>query len=278
MLGSTYMSENNFQIAYYSHYTFSTADSDPGNYMFDAVADNNGHIGMGAGVNFQIVLTREESNYDACLFLDLEHTFLIRKNHMRTVDLIKKPWSRYLLLTRKDRGPDYSVPAINVLTRKFKVRPYSMVDFSFGMRIKKSSFELEFGYELWGRGDERLHELICPFPEIYGIKGIKQDGDTEPRTASLSTIGKIEATDDENAAADNTGAGFKFVPIKLEDLNFKSGSARSVINHKVHLALSFLHKGKNIDGTFGLGAFYEIPQRNSSLKQWGLWGKMATTF
>ncbi len=273
-LGSTYMSENNFQLAYYSHFTFATADRDPAHYLFDAVVGPNGHFGMGAGVNMQIVLTYDTDPVDVCFYLDIEHTFLIRRNQMRTVDLLHKPWSRYLLLNRIDRGPDLKIPAVNVLTMKFKVRPYSMVDFGFGFRIKKGELELELGYGIWGKGDEKLDELICPFPTIYGIAGKSEPGDTKPRTANLSTINTLEYTADEEVADPNQ----TFVPILESDLDLHSGISRSVINHRVHLSLSSKHEGKKIDGTFGAGFFYELPQRNSSLKQWGLWGKVAASF
>lgn len=272
--GTTYMSEDNFQIAYYSHFTFSGSDSDPAKYLFDTVVDFNSHFGIGAGVNFQIVLNRPNDKYDVCMFLDLEHTYLIKRSQMRMFDLKGKPWSRYLLLNRKDRGPDLKIPAINVLTRKVEIKPYNLVDFAFGFRAKAKGYEFEIGYGLWGHGDERVYDFLCPLEEVYGIAGTVQGGDTKPRTASLSGISKLEATTAEDAAdPDQT-----FVTLKQTDIDCNSGTCKSAINHKAYITVSKVHRGKKIDGTFGFGAFYEYAQRNSALKQWGLFGKMGASF
>jgi len=269
-LGSTYMSENNFQLAYYSQLLLSTAPRDCGKYMFDAVVGTNGHHGLGTGVNFQIVINRENPKYDVCIFADLEHIYLFRLKQMRTLDIKGKPWSRYMLFNQKDRGPDLNLAGVNVLTREVVARPDSMVDFTFGCRVKTASrLEVEVGYGIWGHGDECL-ELVCPFPEIYGIAGEKSGN--SPTTASTSTIGTRETNDvDEN----NAGV---FTPVLQEDLCLKYQGNRSAINHRVHLALSAVHAGENVDGTLSAGVFYEIPQRNSALKVWGLWGKVAASF
>ena len=183
-----------------------------------------------------------------------------------------------------NRGSDLKLHGVNVLNREMRVRPYSFVDFTVGLRTKVHSLEVEIGYGIWGHGDEKL-ELVCPFPEIYGIAGTP-DGD-EPRTASASTIGN-QADNDKDSEDNNI-----FVPIKTEDLCLLesvpgsrrsihhcpiTAAARSSINHRVHLALCKHHVGTKRDATFGAGAFYEIPQRNSSLKLWGLWAKVAASF
>ncbi len=270
--GSNYMSDGNFQLAYYSHWSFPATGSDPAHYMFDAVLGSNGHIGMGAGVNVQFVLNKPNCGYDVCFYLDLEHTFMICADQKRTVDLYGKPWSRYMQFVSYEQGPNVTIPGVNVLTQKFTVRPYSMVDGGFGLRINKSTFELESGYSIWGRSNEKLDGLVCPFEPIYGIAYPAALTDYKPSTASSSTIDKLGAQDKDSSDSPT------FIPIKTSDFDLESGISRSVINHRFHVALSKLHKGTNVDGTFCIGAFYEVPQYNSGLNMWGVWGKIGTAF
>ena len=264
-LGGTYLAENNFQLSYYSFLTFAAAKKDPAHYLFDTVIGNNGHHGMGAGGNFQIVLNRDNYDYDICFFLDLEHTFLFRSRQCRIFDLKGKPWSRYLQFNHKDRGPDLLEPGVNVLTLSMRVHPYSSADFATGFRIKRGSFELEIGYNLWGHGDERLEFYPCEgIKEGYGIAGSL--GETTPKTASASTIDTL---------ADNDAS---FTEITENDINFCSGIARSAINHRAYIALSSSSSGRKVDGMFCAGVFFEFPQLNSALKTWGLWGKVGAAF
>ena len=173
MLGGTYMSEDNFQISYYSHFILACAKADCGKYLFAPVVGTNGHHGMGAGVNFQFPVNRKNDRYDFCLFADLEHYFLFHQTIYRTFDLKCKPWSRFMPFNQINRGPNLNIPGVNILTRKVRVRTYSVVDMAFGFRFKMKELEVEAGYGIWGRGDGRLQQsgviqFDCPFPEIYG--------------------------------------------------------------------------------------------------------------
>lgn len=273
--GSTYLSDSNFQVSYYSHFHINTASNDPAYYLFDAVAGSQGHHGMGAGVQFQIVLNKKEDPYDVCFFTGLEHTFLFRCYQKRMLDLIGKPWTRYLMLHREDREQSLNVPAINILTREVRARPYSLFDFILGVRIKVRSLELECGYGIWGHGDEKL-ELRCPFPTGYGIAGASVEGDEGvTRTANTSTITEQGPSDTQIVNDEEVPL---FVSIVEDDLDLKSGASRSALNHHVHAVFSMIHKGSSVDGTFGLGFSYEVPQKNSALKTWELWGKIGAAF
>jgi hypothetical protein len=266
MFGSYYLSDGPFQLAYYTHWTFPVTSGDPAHYMFAPTLGSNGHIGMGAGVNVQFVVNRPGSGYDVCFYLDLEHTFMIREDQMRTVDLYQKPWSRYMQFVSTEQGPGITTPGVNVLTRKFTVRPYSMVDGSIGFRITKSNLEFAVGYSIWGRSNEKLDRMVYPFPNTYGIAGVTDPTALVSETASQSTI-------KQQAGNDNS-----FTTISSADFDNESGVSRSVINHHANVSVSYLHKGFKVDGTFDIGAFYEIPQYNSGLSAWGVWGKLGTSF
>jgi len=274
-LGSVFLSENNSQIAYYSELLIPTASEDEGKYIFDAISGYNGHLGIGTGVNFQFPITRDGGYYDVCFFTNLEAVFLIRHDQIRTFDLIDRPWSRYLLFNRKDGPPDEFVPGVNVLTQRVRVKPYSMIDFSVGWRIKTERVELEFGYNIWGHGNEKI-ECIKKFCDQWGIAGRRQKGDVKARSASLSTIYLQKAT--ENEDIDQEDENFEFIPIEECELDLDSATSQSALNHRVHAAIGFEHKGNKIDGFFGAGGFFEFPQKNSALQLWGFWVKLGGSF
>jgi len=184
-----------------------------------------------------------------------------------------KPWSRYLLFNTKNGVPNQNVPGVNVLTKRVKVRPYNMVEFSTGFRVKAKRFEGEVGYSIWGHGAERI-ECIERFRKQWGIAG-NDPGDMVVKSASLSTICCRKATPAEEF--DGT-AGPVFIPICESDLDLDSAACPGALNHIVHCAGGFEHEGECVDVLVGLGLYYDIPQKNSALKTWGFWVKFGGSF
>jgi hypothetical protein len=94
-IGSSYISQDYFQLNYYSVLAIPTGNKQNGKTMFEPVNGNNHHLGIGAGINLQAPLNRDTSNYAFCFFVDLESVILIRNKQFRTYDLFNKPWSRF---------------------------------------------------------------------------------------------------------------------------------------------------------------------------------------
>jgi len=273
-LGGAFLDDGPNQIISYTSIYIPMGQEDQNRYLFEPVAGYNGHLGFGPGVNFQIGLNRDDKFYDICLFANLEAVFLIRDWHYRTFDLKGRPWSRYLLFNKKFGPPDQNIPGVNVLTRRVKVRPYFMADFSTGLRVKSEKFEFELGYSIWGHGAEKI-ECVRRFECIWGIAGISQPGDQLARSASVSTICHREATDEENLPEDQDPT---FVPVTDVDVDIYSAEGQGALNHRVHVAGGFEKKGTSVDVFFGAGGYYEIPQKNSALKTAGAWFKLGGSF
>ncbi|MGB8367456.1 MAG: hypothetical protein WCD44_03800 [Candidatus Babeliales bacterium] len=258
--GRSYLSEDYFQIVYSSSFTIPVAKKQDPQFIFDPVIGNNRYIGLGGAVNFQILLNSDPSQYAFCFFINFEAIFLIRNKQFRTFDLKRKPWSRFLLYNKQGAKPNQNIPGVNLLTVDTVSYPFGMFDFSGGWRIQNEKFEIELGYNAWGHGDEHLR-LRRKFTETFGIAGSRVD-----ITASQSTINQ--------QAADDT----MFTPVTETDLNLDSAASRSALTHKAFLTGGFKKIGKKIDSFIGAGSFVEIPQKNSALKNWGIWGKLGTSF
>ncbi len=273
--GKVYYSKHNFEVVYYSGVSLPTSDHQDAEYLFDSYLGNNGHFGFRTGVSFQVNTMRENCAYDVCWYFGLENLFLIRSNQMRTVDIKGKPWSRYLLFNRCDGPPDQNIPGPNILTCECTVRPYDIVDFSTGFRVKGDNFEIELGYSLWGHGDEQVRLTECFFP-IYGIAGKGAFNPSEPIPTAASAACSDISFQAENDT-DECGNPI-FIPVCEADLDFSTAEAQAAINHKVHFAAGFFHYGCRIDAFFGGGLFWEFPQRNTALTIWGGWAKFGVTF
>ena len=269
-LGTTFMNRDGFQLGMYSCALFPTFGHQNPEFMFNPMLGHNRHFGFGSGVNVQLPLNDDIDCKLISFIFNIENLYFFGNNQRRTLDILFKPWSRYLLLNKNDGTTN--IPGVNILTRKVRAKPYNFVDLDAGFRVQIGCIEGEVGYNLWGHGDEKL-QLKKPFPEKFGIAG---DGTLVPgtnigATASKSTINNLASNDE--ASGNPT-----FVPIKEFDLDLRSGATRGTVVHRAHVAIGFVHSGCKLAWFFGIGGFGEIPQSNAALKNWGIWAKAGGTF
>lgn len=277
-LGRAMMNSETFQLASFTEVSIPTAKHPEPEYLFDPVVGNGRHFTLGGAVLTQVLLNRDYSKASWSFFLNLEGLFLVRNKQHRTFDLMNKPWSRYMLYTRKNSPPGSTVPGVNVLTLPVTVRPFGQADFSMGLRVKGPLYEFECGYNLWGHGGETVRlrsQLQAPFNKCggglneFGIAGagtITVQGQQVAASASRSTIAQREADD------------ATFVTIKTNDIDLHSAQAGSALNHKLHFAMGLENTGEGMNAFAGFGGWIEFPQKNSPLQTWGLWFKFGGTF
>lgn len=277
-VGRSMMSEDYCQLASNLSLSFPIAPHQDPEFMFNPVVGMDHHIGWGGAVFMQAALNKNTQDFALTFFLNLEGTFYFRNRQYRTYDLKEKPWSRYMLFTRKNSAPGDVKPGVNILTLDSIVRPFGFADFSTGFRIYASIFEIELGYDLWGFGGERVElrselnsefNYRCEGLNEFGIAGsgtIVSRGQLSQATASDSTIAERAADDSE------------FVGITENDIDLCSAAAGSILNHKAHVAIGVEHMGDKMNAFGGGGAFVEYAQKNGSLASWGVWFKIGGTF
>ena len=277
-LGRAMMDQDYFQLASRLSLEIPLAKSQDPAFLFSPVVGMNSHVGMGGAVYMQILLNRHPERFALTFYTHLEGTYYFRKRQLRTFDLYGKPWSRYMLYTRRNSPPASTVPGVNVLTLDTVVRPFGFADFSMGWRINTGAFEFEFGYDLWGFGGEKLKlvsdvespfNLPCGGLNEFGIAGtgtITQKGQLVSATAHGSTIA-CQAADDPS-----------FTPITKNDIDICSAAAGSILNHKIHGAFGIEHIGDHMNAFAGFGFYFEFPQKNSALATYGFWFKTGGSF
>jgi hypothetical protein len=268
-IGTSYISEEYFQLNYYSILAIPTGNKQNAKKMFQAVNGNNHHLGIGAGINMQAPLNRDTSSFAFCAFLDLESVILIRNKQFRTYDLFNKPWSRFLLINQPNTIPALpladiesisNLPGVNFLTQKIYAKPFNVVDFALGWRLASKYIEAEVGYGIWGHGTERTN-INHAFTEVFGIAG-----SAPGKTASKSTIA-FQAPDD-----------LDFVPITRFDLDRQSGESGGGFAQRALMSIGWIYKGNSIDTILGVGGSVDVPFENSLLQIWKAWVKLSATF
>lgn len=277
-LGRSLMHRDFFQLATDLSLSIPIADHQDAEYLFSPVVGLDRHVGLGGAVYMQLLLNCNPEKFAWTFYLNLEGTFFVRNKQHRTYDLKDKPFSRYMQYTRRNSAPGVTIPGINVLTLPSLVRPYGVADFSFGWRINTAPFEFEIGYDLYGFGGEDVKlraDFDSPFNRacggeneigIAGAGTIDFKGTAIQATASESTI-DCRATDDSS-----------FVAIQENDIDLCTAAAGSVLNHKFHAAIGIEHLGETMGGFGGFGFYFEFPQKNSNLANWGAWFKVGATF
>jgi len=125
--------------------------------LFQPVVGSNKHVEIGGRFCVDYNLCEIDSRLQVHFFADLQGTLYVKNHQHRTIDLKNKPLSRYLLFNKKTTEPaDINIPGVNVLTRKCSVRPYMIADCSVGLSFFCDNFCWEFGYNVWGKPQERV--------------------------------------------------------------------------------------------------------------------------
>ncbi len=261
--GSTIFDCDNLLVQYVSSLYIPTSDKQNPEYMFSPSVGKNKHW----GIEVQLLSTIPLIDGDFCplnFFSYLSNVFYIRRTHHRTFDLLKKPYSRYMLLRKE--GHQETVPAMNLLTLPCKVKTSNCADISFGLNYQAPCFGCSFGYNLWVHPTEKIfiHAPYCseyrekyrniyPFEE-YGIAGSDKD-----HSASHATIRDI-AFDDHND--DET-----FTTIKQSDLDLHSPAGQGGSTNTVFGFITLNTPSKHCN--FHLGGYYSAAYINTSMSAWG---------
>lgn len=277
--GRSLMHRDYFQLASSLSFTAPLTHRPNAKYIFEPVVGLDQHVALGGAIHMQILLNRDPERIAWTFFANLEGNFLIRNRQYRTFDLKNKPFSRYMMYTRKNSEPGEVIPGPNLLTLETIVRPYGIADFSMGWRINTAPFEFELGYDLYGFGGEKIKLRSEPVESPFNRKcgGLNEFGIAG--TGTIESNGKImQATASESTIACQASDDSEFTSICENDLDLCSAAAGSVLNHKIHVAAGIESLTEHTEGFAGWGVFFEFPQKNASLENWGFWLKLGAAF
>lgn len=270
VFGTTWTTKNDFLLQYYGGIAIPTSKKQIPCTLFNPVIGLNSHTAMVAGVNIELPLQPEDWNFHAKVYLLADANYLYPNHQLRTLSLFKNQWSQYLMLRRAITQPDGTVigdttatPAVNVLTQTVRVRANCFANLATGISLDYHGWNLELGYQFWVHTTERLS--LCkpncskkPFLfHEYGIAG------TGTGSASGSKI---------NTQTPNDPV---FVTIKSMDICPRTGASSGAFVQAVQGAFGYTSER----GPFiGVGGFFEKPNTDTALGQWGVWGTLGYGF
>ena len=260
-LATTLISTERAHAATYSCMTFPTKLKQSNEYLFNAF-NGYGHVGLVWGISFYVPFNRPTDSYKIALTLNFENIFLMKSYQYRTFDLNNKPWSRFMLMRKKNDPSGLLYPGVNVLTHKLKVHPHSIIDFSSGFRVTSGYFQAEAGFALWAAGGEKCEILHDSWIADYGIAG------TELNTSAN------ESTISHRAPNDPV-----FITIVENNLDLHSCSQPPNLVYKAYGTVGLQNMGQHGSFDFTIGAYKEFPHnKTDALGTWGIWVTSGAAF
>jgi hypothetical protein len=166
-----------------------TANDPNGDFLFEPIVGNGGHLGFLLGSASGFVIW-DKDDIDLHLRMEIANhlQYLFTKTQRRSIDLKHKPWSRYMemyvdkeqaALAASLNSQNLATPGINVLTREVNVQPGISNTFNTAGVITGHGVHLEGGYNFFARSADSVH-LSNPWQEGPALKSYFGQGTTNP--------------------------------------------------------------------------------------------------
>ncbi len=178
-LGWNFLSCPNYHLGASIYAAAPTGNRPLGQYIFEPIVGNGKHWELGAGITWHANIHKSEnecSSFD--IYVDANLTHLFKTRQCRTFDLIGKPFSRYMLMTKMsgDVQDLYAVkanefvapsaqfahkfaPLANISTIPVNVSASIQADIIVKLSWTHENFQCDLGYNLWTRSCEK----VCPY-------------------------------------------------------------------------------------------------------------------
>ena len=270
-VGYNFLYEKTKRLCMHGILTVPLGNSPQGEYLFEAIAGNGDHWGLGFGLDSCFrVWDDKNSTLDFIAAFNYRHFF--RGTEMRTLGVNRtdstyygRPdmWSQYKLLG-ENRVTGLQ-PAANVLTRDVEVIPGCQFDAMLDLCLTWNKFSLDLGYNLFAKKAENIrvkHWDNNRYALAY-------------RTHQTNLAFNIGNT---------TNNAFRI--INVNDSNgdrYGQLATNPVINpsvatHKLFGGLGYVFTGFQYPLMLSGGGSWEFVTDNDCLRQWAVWGKLGLAF
>ena len=179
-LGWNFLSCPDYHLGASIYVAAPTGNRPLGQYIFEPIVGNGKHWELGAGITWHTNIHKSEdecSSFD--IYIDANLTHLFKTRQCRTFDLVGKPFSRYMLMTKMsgDVQDLYSgstpqdlvaptaqfanefAPLANISTIPVNVSASIQSDIILKLSWTHENFQCDLGYNLWTRSCEK----VCPY-------------------------------------------------------------------------------------------------------------------
>jgi hypothetical protein len=251
-----------------------------GEYMFEPIAGNGGHWGIGGDL-YGSIRAWGKIKHNLKFFLRMKYRYLFENDENRTLGIKDtrglRAWGQYHLLGKADaiagvpKTVQYRplIPAANVTTLRVDVAPGSQFDGILGMTYNNGGFSFDLGYNLYYREAEK----------------VKLDQHL-PAATYFVTARDFDVVDvDARSVPDTSATLIDGAPVTanvwyIDDahLDLHTAETPSQFTNSIYGGLGYQFRKWEVPMMMGIGGKYEFASENSALEQWSIWGKMGVTF
>lgn len=282
-VGNVYAKEKHYYLNSYVGISIPAASKPTAEYVFEPNLGSNGHFGFISGglASIRVWAKCEKTLHWIC---ETAGTFLFDTSHMRSFDLLGRPWSRYMYVYLDDvalatTGATKKLnPGINSFTLPAQVSAGSVRDLTTAFVYKQNGFHAEWGYHFYGRHAEELG-LEGSLGNSIAIAGIVDDAGDYNSEGGISrnhaTINRyLEVKNDTKS--DGSADGYK--ALTDGDLDLESAAHPAVISHTFYGSLGYHTQDTAHPLFMGIGASAELGSDNAGIDKVMLWGKLELSF
>ncbi len=264
MLGYKILHKKSYHLSANFGVTIPTGNKSKGNFVFEPMVGNGGHVGLGAGLDFGGKVWESDAS-SLVLSGNANYRYLLKDSETRTLG-IKSTWftnspvlayAQYSLLGKQGVTGGSLVPAANLLTQKVNVERGSQLDGVALMSFKTHGFVFDLGYNVFWK--ERENVNVKSWNDgVYGI--------------ALSSF-------DTATAFDTIVNTYNELPINSADLDTNAAANPSALTNKVFAGVGYAGTlCEKYPSSIGLGGSYEFASTNAEVEQWSVWAKAGISF
>ncbi len=292
-IGYEWIQQEPFHLESYLGLLIPTGNKPNSKRLFEPIVGHGRHWGIMFGNSLGIQIWSDEAKDRSLRMEYASHSqYLFKNTQCRSIDLVCKPWSRYIELYRNEdqaataaassnNSINLATAGINVLTIPLKVRPGFSHNMTTAAVFTSKNFQIEGGYNLYCRQSECV-KLSCPWQEGPVIKRGFGAGTTLP-TRDITGNARLE-----NITLNTTpGTGnrialgdYKYNFIKESDLDLNSASSPSIITHTIYGSAGYRWDDACDYPMFvTAGGSYEFNKANNAgVERWTIFGKLGVSF
>lgn len=236
-----------------------------GDYLFEPVIGNGGHVGLGLGIDAGASLWHNKRS-DVTFLATLNYQYLLERNESRTIPVKNaaltsvniNSFTHYLALGQNGQVARPLEPAANILTRDVSVRPGSTFDGSLAFAFKSSGFTIDLGYNLYFKDKESVK--LPTFED--GVWGIS--------TSAFDTSSIVTQFNDGT-----TIGGL----ITKDALDMTAITSPWQTTHSIFGGFGYTTKMyKKYPASVGIGGAYEFAADNAAQERASVWLKAMFSF
>ncbi len=247
--------------------TLPTGNEPHGEYAFEPVAGNGGHLGIGGDLYVDATIIKRRHHK-----LDIVGKgmlrYLVKAYEKRTLGLKNRPFGQYYLLGKV--GKEKLIPAANVLTRNVEVTPGVLFDGMLGISYNYRCFVLDLGYNIYAR--QTACVTLCS----------RLEEDTYALTArgysTVTTVPPLAVRPFTITPANVDGGDLATAVISKDTIDITVAQTPAQCTHSIYSAIGYVAANQSRPLMIGIGGKYEWSPSNSALSQWSIWGKVGIGF